>query len=164
MKMREARKELIIRSLPEDLFALESFIEEVCDTYHINNTYFGNITVALTEAAQNAFVHGNSRDTKKEIHISFSTSSAGLSFTVKDQGRGFNYKNIPDPHDEPSEEVVFPGRGIFLIKSLADYVEFKGEGNEIEIVFKISSINRETSIDRIRKMKQYASAIKNPAH
>ncbi|MBN1339346.1 MAG: ATP-binding protein [Bacteroidales bacterium] len=164
MKMREERKEIIIRSLPEDLFSLEKFIEEICDTFHINNTYFGNITVALTEAVQNAFIHGNGSDKGKNIHISFNHSAAGLCFTIKDQGKGFNFGNIPDPFDDSQEEVVFPGRGIFLIKTLADHMEYKGNGNEMKIIFKISSINRETSLDRIKKMLQYASAIKNPAH
>ena len=142
------RKEITIRSLPEDLNHLEKFIEEICTRHNINNTYFGNITVALSEAVQNAFIHGNREDSAREIRVSFRQADSGLSFTVKDQGEGFRFNEVPDPTANGNEEVVFPGRGIFLIKTLADQVTYKGVGNEVEILFKISSINFETLVDR----------------
>lgn len=158
--MRDVRKDLIIQSLPEDLNKLEQFIEEICDAYNINNTYFGNITVALTEAAQNAFIHGNKGDRKKEVNINFSQSSAGLVFRVADEGKGFDFNGIPDPLMQHSGEVVFPGRGVFLIRTLADSVKFEGTGNVVEIVFKISSINHELSIDRRKKFEAYSKSVK----
>ncbi|MCD4665927.1 MAG: ATP-binding protein, partial [Bacteroidales bacterium] len=57
---------------------------------------------------------------------------------------------------DDGKEKSFPGRGIFLIKTLADDVNFIGKGNEIEIGFKISSINFETAVDRIEKFKEYS--------
>ena len=55
---------------------------------------------------------------------------------------------------------MFPGRGIFLIKTLADDVNYVGKGNELGIGFKISSINYETAVDRIKKFKDYTETAK----
>jgi hypothetical protein len=62
--------------------------------------------------------------------------------------------------EDDGQEKVFPGRGIFLIKTLSDDVKFVEPGNEIEIGFKISSINYETAVDRIKKLKDYSESAK----
>ncbi|MEZ5198247.1 MAG: hypothetical protein R2764_18215 [Bacteroidales bacterium] len=59
---------------------------------------------------------------------------------------------------EDGKEKVFPGRGIFLIKTLSDDLSFNDKGNRIDIGFKISSINYETAVDRIKKFKEYSDS------
>jgi len=153
--MRQEQKKLRLRSLPESINQLEGLIEEICDDYNLNHNYLGCITVSLTEAFNNALQHGNKNNPEKFILIDFQKTSTGLYFKIKDEGEGFNFKNIPDTKDD-GKEKVFPGRGLFLIKTLADDVNFVGSGNELEIGFKISSINYETAVDRIKKMKEYS--------
>ncbi len=141
--------------MPESINLLEGLIEEVCDDYNLNHNYLGCITVSLTEAFNNALEHGNKNNPEKFIFIDFQKTSTGLNFKIKDEGEGFNFKSIPDIKDD-GKEKTFPGRGIFLIKTLADDVNFVGSGNALEIGFKISSINYETAVDRIKKMKEYS--------
>jgi serine/threonine-protein kinase RsbW len=157
--MRQEQKSLRLKSLPESIHQLERLIEEVCDDYNLNHNYLGCITVALTEAFSNALEHGNKNNPKKMIDIQFEKTSTGLSFHIKDEGEGFEYNSIPDVKDD-GKEKVFPGRGIFLIKTLADDVNYVGKGNEVEIGFKISSINYETAVDRIKKFKDYSESAK----
>ena len=40
---------------------LENFIDEICDEYRINNTYFGNILISLVETVKNAIIYGNKK-------------------------------------------------------------------------------------------------------
>lgn len=157
--MRQEQKSLRLRSVPESIHQLEGLIEEVCDDYNLNHNYLGCITVALTEAFTNALEHGNKNNPEKMIHIHFEKTSTGLSFNVKDEGDGFDFNAIPDVKDD-GKEKVFPGRGIFLIKTLADDVNYVGKGNELGIGFKISSINYETAVDRIKKFKDYTETAK----
>lgn len=157
--MRQEQKSLRLKSLPESIHQLERLIEEVCDDYNLNHNYLGCITVALTEAFSNALEHGNKNNPKKMIEIQFEKTSTGLSFHIKDEGEGFEYNSIPDVKDD-GKEKVFPGRGIFLIKTLADDVNYVGKGNKVEIGFKISSINYETAVDRIKKFKDYSESAK----
>jgi len=148
--------QLILPSLPENINLVEKFVEDICDEYNINNTYFGNILVTLTEAVENAMVHGNGRNPDKNVQIIFTSKPDGLSFVVKDEGEGFDVNQIPDPTDINSNTDESKGRGIFLIRSLADEVKFLENGKTIEILFKISSINSEMAIDRINQLKKYS--------
>lgn len=149
------KQELELKSDIKNIYKVEKFIEEISDLYHINNTYFGNLMIAITEAVKNAIIHGNSNDKTKKVKIEFLSDSRGLSFKIIDQGKGFDFKNLPSPLNGENGEAEKIGRGIFLIKTLADEVNFNKTGNEIELIFKISSINQETSLERIEKLKQY---------
>ena len=157
--MRQEQKKLRLKSLPESIHRLQGLIEDICDENNLNHNYLGCISVALTEAFNNALEHGNKNNSEKIISIDFQKTSSGLEFRIKDEGDGFDYKSIPDVKED-GKEKTFPGRGIFLIKTLADDVEFVGKGNEIEIGFKISSINYETAVDRLTKFKDYSESAK----
>ncbi len=158
--MKQDQKTLRLQSVPSSLNQLEILIEEVCDKYNLNHNYLGCITVALTEAFENALQHGNNNNPDKTITIHFEKTSGGISFSIKDEGKGFDYHKIPDVKDD-GKEKVFPGRGLFLIKQLADDVNFIGNGSEIAIGFKTSSINIETAVDRMSKYKEYTESTQN---
>ena len=51
-------------------------------------------------------------------------------FVVRDDGRGFNTSNLPDPTD-PANLGKCTGRGLFLIRTFMDQVSFNETGNEI---------------------------------
>ena len=153
--MKQEQKHLKLKSSAESINQIDRLVEEVCDKYNLNHNYLGCISVSLHEAFQNAMIHGNQNDPKKSIIVDFEKSATGISFTVKDEGMGFDFGKIPDIKDD-GKEKTFPGRGLFLIKSLSDNVVFNEIGNEIQIGFKISSINIETAIDRMEKFKEYS--------
>ena len=152
--------QLLLPSLPENIHQVEKFIEDICDEYNINNTYFGNILVALTEAVENAMRHGNGNNPEKNVQIIFSLKPEGLSFLVKDEGEGFNINLIPDPTDLNTDPKELKGRGIFLIRTLADEISYTDNGKSLEIIFKISSIDSEIAIDRINRLKKYSAGTK----
>lgn len=147
----QLRKEIRFSSKPENIHQAEKFVEEICDYYNINNTYFGNITIAITEAVKNAIEHGNNKNPDKMVNLVFEKHPAGLLFQIADEGDGFNFENIPNPTDDAEVEA----KGLFLIRSLSDDVEFKENGSVINLLFNTSSIHREIAIDRINKLKAY---------
>jgi serine/threonine-protein kinase RsbW len=53
---------------------------------------------------------------------------------ISDNGAGFDYNNLPDP-TAPENIEKENGRGVFLMKSLADEVAFNDSGNEVSIYF-----------------------------
>lgn len=144
--MKNEQRTLRLKSEPQSLSKLEVLIQNVCDEYNLNHTYFGCISVAVVEAFQNALEHGNQNDPNKEIHINFEKTPRGLNFSIEDEGLGFNYSEIADIKDD-GKEKSFPGRGIFLIKSLCDQVEYNDAGNKITMGFKTAGINIETAIE-----------------
>ncbi|GAB4128809.1 MAG: anti-sigma F factor [Raineya sp.] len=125
---------LQIPSLPENIRIVESFIDNVKEQYEINDDIYGNILIAITEAVNNAIVHGNQGNPKKNVELTMQLLDEAIRFVVKDEGKGFNYQHVPDPIAPENLEKV-GGRGIFLIKHLADEVHFKDEGREVEIIF-----------------------------
>jgi len=57
-----------------------------------------------------------------------------LSFKIEDEGKGFDYHNLPDP--TAPENLDKPGgRGIFLMKHLSDDVTFLHGGKIVQIDF-----------------------------
>src|ERR1041384_1767172 len=56
-----------------------------------------NLFVALDEAFVNAVKHGNKNDLTKLVKITAELSEKEASFTVEDEGEGFNIQEIPDP-------------------------------------------------------------------
>jgi serine/threonine-protein kinase RsbW len=151
-------KRIIIPSSIANLHAVNHFIEEICDHYNIFNSYFSNILTAVTEAVVNAIEHGNRNDPYKHVEISFSTRNDGLCFTVSDQGVGFNPESLPDPTDPGNDGSV--GRGLFVMKSLADELVYSNGGSTVELFFSISGIDQELAVSRKEQVKNYLKALR----
>lgn len=131
-------QKLSISSKSENIVLVEKMVEDVCELYNINEDNYGNILVALTEAVNNAIYHGNQADPLKLIDISFKSKSDAISFIIKDQGNGFNYDELPDPTDP--EFIDQPnGRGVFLMRNLADKVDFEEKGSKVVLTFKVNA-------------------------
>lgn len=128
---------LQIPSLPENIRIVESFIDNVKEQYEINDDIYGNILIAVTEAVNNAIIHGNCGNPKKNVELTMQLLDESIRFVVRDEGTGFDYHHIPDPV-APENLHKIGGRGIFLIKHLADEVHFKDQGREIEMIFYVS--------------------------
>lgn len=131
-----ANQKIRISSKAENIILVERMIEDVCDLFNINQDYYGNILVALTEAVTNAIYHGNQANASKNIDISFKTTPDFVSFIVKDEGPGFGFDTLPDPTNP--ENIEKPnGRGVFLMRNLADKVSFEDNGSKVILDFKI---------------------------
>ena len=127
-----------ITSDPQNIAQVESFIDDVCKQYNVAEESYGNILISLTEAANNAIIHGNKSNRNKEIEISadFDSDRRKLTFFIKDSGNGFDYKSLPDP--TAPENLDRPcGRGVFLMMQLADLVVFSDNGSTVEMQFRV---------------------------
>ena len=128
---------LKIPSLTENIRIIESFIDNAKDKYNIDDDIYGNIMIAVTESVNNAIKHGNGLQNSKNVTISLHLEQDIITFTIQDQGPGFDFQNLPDP--TAPENLGKPGgRGIFLMKHLADEVKFKDEGRLVELRFYVS--------------------------
>lgn len=125
-----------IGSTTDEISKVEALIDRVCESNNFSEDNYGNVLIAVTEAVNNAIEHGNLKDSGKEITIECILTQKQLLFSVKDQGEGFDFNDLPDPTDP--ENIEKPnGRGIFLMKNLADNVSFSDKGSKVEIAFNI---------------------------
>lgn len=117
---------------------IETFIDDICEKYSIGEDYYGNILIALTEAINNAITHGNKLNPNKKVNLDIETYPNELNFIIKDEGDGFDFNNIPDP-TLPENIAKLRGRGVFLMKSLADDVVFEERGKTVKLKFTLSA-------------------------
>lgn len=127
-----------LASTLESLSEMENFIDFVCEQNKFGEDHYGNILIALSEAVNNAITHGNKLNPDKKVNLNMETTLGEVEFTIKDEGSGFDYSNIPDP-TLPENIDKQNGRGIFLMHSLADHVVFEENGSIIKLKFSISS-------------------------
>jgi serine/threonine-protein kinase RsbW len=126
-----------IPSLTENLRIVESFIDNVKEKFDLTDDIYGNIMIAVTESVNNAIHHGNANDLSKNVSLSLNLIKTQAKFSIRDEGKGFDYNDLPDPTAPDNLEKI-GGRGIFLMKNLADEVHFNDSGREVELVFYIT--------------------------
>lgn len=132
-------KEIETVSFPssiDNIKVAEDLVDQVCRLNQVHEDHFGNVLIAVTEAVNNAIHHGNLEDKRKSVKIDVKRNEKDLCFVITDEGRGFNFENLPDP-TAPENIEKENGRGIFLMKSLADDVVFENNGSEVHVIFSI---------------------------
>ena len=127
-------QELSFQSKPENIAIVERLIDEMCEQHSVIEEHYGDILIAMTEGVNNAIVHGNKLDINKSISVEYEKRGRDLFFRISDEGAGFDYENLPDP--TAPENLERPnGRGVFLMRNLADECLFEDDGRVIELVF-----------------------------
>jgi len=124
-------------AIPSDFEALgqvEMLVDSVCNELGVNEEFYGNVLIAVTEAVNNAIEHGNDQNHSAEVNVAVGNNPMEFCFNVKDQGKGFDFVNLPDP-TAPENLMKENGRGIFLMKNLADEVVFEDGGSSVNIYF-----------------------------
>lgn len=127
--------------------------------YHVvEGTKENHFCMALEEALNNAFYHGNleisselkedgsSRfiDLAKErellspwchrhVFVTELVSQFGLWITIRDEGSGFNVQAAIDRCNDP-EALLASGRGLLLMRGFSDELFFNSAGNEVTLV------------------------------
>ena len=91
------------------------------------------IHLAMEEAVVNAVKHGNKQDPARNVIIEYDLSPEKVDIRVTDQGRGFNPCGLADPR-EGDNIYKTDGRGVLLIKSYMDSVDYNNTGNSVHMV------------------------------
>lgn len=127
---------LVIKSEIDNLRIVENAIDRITNQFGIDQENYGKIMVATLEAVNNAITHGNKADPAKNVSVEFFIEKNILKVEIKDEGRGFKPSSVPDP-TLPGNIEAINGRGIFLMKKLADGIEYNKSGNAVLLTFKI---------------------------
>jgi len=147
----------LIQALTHEIYDLinhrQDFPEGVClristavDEALTNAYYHGNLEVSSRlreEDSQRFYQLAEERRTKapynqRRINVKVELSAEGVSITIEDEGRGFDPSSLPDPTEEGFIDRPH-GRGILLMKTFMDEVEFNPTGNEVRMVKRVAS-------------------------
>jgi serine/threonine-protein kinase RsbW len=123
-----------IPSLIENIKIVESFIDNAREKYPINEDIYGNIMISVTECVTNAIIHGNKMDGEKKVNLELNLDENQVEFIILDEGIGFDYEHLVDP-TAPENLEKTGGRGIFIMKHLADGIKFEDNGRKTTLTF-----------------------------
>jgi serine/threonine-protein kinase RsbW len=110
----------------------ENFLSNLRD-YNYGESDIFAVHLALEEAFINAVKHGNKMDSFRGVKIDYLVEADKVTVSVTDEGDGFDPESVPDPRY--GENLYKPeGRGLFLMCSYMDVVEFNERGNSVCMV------------------------------
>ena len=127
---------LVLTSNPRQVTKVEHFLEKVGRHLHLDDVRYNRLLVAATEAVNNSIIHGNQRDARKKVVVTCEVNHAALIVRVHDEGRGVDTTKLPNPLAE--ENLLREnGRGVFLMQSMMDTVEFDKTPDGAEVIMKM---------------------------
>jgi sigma-B regulation protein RsbU (phosphoserine phosphatase) len=125
--------------LPSDLSVIEHVIKllaERCRDYRsYSQRTLVNLRVAVSEALSNAIRYGNQGDRSKRVRVRATVDAWAIKVQVTDEGPGFDPRTVPDPTSDAAIAEA-GGRGLFLLKRLADEVAFNEWGNSVTLTLR----------------------------
>jgi serine/threonine-protein kinase RsbW len=125
-----------LESNQDSFNTIEGDLRNLIKPFNLNQEKFGEILVSLTEAITNAVRHGNKFDASKHVAVEFVGDESRLYFRVSDEGNGFDYDSVPDP-TSPENILTCGGRGVHIMKALADELNYSDSGRTVELEFDI---------------------------
>jgi len=120
-------------STVENLRDAVSEIVEACERLAFSGSRATlNLKVAVGEALANAILYGNNQDPEKRVRVRAELRPGEAVVTITDEGPGFDPESIQDP-TIPENRGRSHGRGLFLLRKLADEVRFNETGNSVTL-------------------------------
>jgi serine/threonine-protein kinase RsbW len=137
METMEELHSLQLASNSESVAVLENFVDDLAQKMQIGDDVYANLMTCLNEAITNAIYHGNKQSSNKKVFVNLEIiNNKRLVFTIADEGDGFDFTSIPDPTEQSNLEKL-TGRGVYIMKRLADQCIYNSKGNELELHFKL---------------------------
>ena len=106
-----------------------------------NAIYHGNLELGADERAEGELVYRNLAEVRRQkppwcersVWVTVTIDEAGASFTVRDEGPGFDAAAVPGSNGSANLDVL-RGSGLLLIRTFMDEVRHNALGNEITMV------------------------------
>ncbi len=127
---------LTLQSDPSCIARVTDLVDQLAKSLALSEATHGDLLLSLTEAVNNAIIHGNQLDVKKKVKLSLQVNNNKICVQVSDQGQGFDPRKLPDP--TCSERICeCGGRGVFLMTQLCEKMEFMNGGSTVKMQFAI---------------------------
>lgn len=121
--------------LPTDLKKVNPFIERIYGmilTLAGSDEQASKIKLVLEEALTNAMRHGNKLEHSTKVSVSIIADKKKIELDVHDMGKGFDFRNLPDPTKKGGVHKS-SGRGVFLMRKFMDKVKFYDGGSGVRM-------------------------------
>jgi len=125
---------LVISSKLRNINKVRKFLRQVYHEACLNMNSFNRVFLGISEAVNNAILHGNQLNPEKKVFIRMVLKGNQFKVEVEDEGEGFKNEFLADP-TLPENLKREHGRGLFLLKQLAGELFFEKNGRRIIIKF-----------------------------
>lgn len=149
-----------VHLFPSDVGLISAFVDELLRDRDLDPRDVDELGLALRELLLNAVEHGNldlsfedksnglAAGTWKQTLAERAQSEPychrmtrviahwapeRVAFTITDDGRGFDWRSLPDPTD-PANILRDNGRGVLMARMSVDALNYSAAGNEVTIV------------------------------
>jgi len=139
---------LTVKLLPEEIRKIEQFVDDICDQLFINDTYYGNILMSITELFQ-ALCH---KTPGEILNITYNTDYKVIKITAQP----IDSEVINVIESDIDIDQVMEGeynKNVYLIKSLVD--QFEVDDNALILNFDISALHNEIYKKRADQLQAY---------
>ena len=109
----------------ELLSVLDRVTLALCERMEFDEDTTSQFSMSVIEAGTNAVQHGNKQDPTKFFDARFTLYADRLEVCVQDQGQGFDPSKLTEDVTSPEHLFDMRGRGIFIMKSCCDRVDFR---------------------------------------
>lgn len=157
---RKITREVKVIVTGNDVDTIYSMVHELTKAPACFSSDVESIRIGFLEMITNAIEHGNLNITPEEklqaiqdgtlkelyrnraltipydqrrVTIRYEFTPEKVTYTIGDQGEGFDWRNLPDPRD-PGSLMSARGRGILMTRLYMDEVVYNDKGNEVTIV------------------------------
>ncbi len=113
----------------ELLGVIDRVAQSLCERMEFDEETSSQVTMAVIEAGTNAIQHGHRRDPSKEVDVRFRLYGDRLEVDVYDRGPGFQLDEVNGDITSPEHLLDLRGRGIFIMRSCMDAVDFRFTGD-----------------------------------
>jgi len=112
------------------------FLENATSDLGLDRIRINKVFLGLEEVVLNSIVHGNKMVISKVVRLKFYISKQEISVIVSDEGNGFSIDSVPNPLTSGNIKNEH-GRGILLVRNLADEVLYLDGGRKVSLTFKL---------------------------
>jgi serine/threonine-protein kinase RsbW len=127
-------RSLVISSQLSNINIVREFLQEFYLEFNLRRDSFNQVFLGISEAVNNAILHGNKLDPGKIVYVRKNLDGNQFLVEVEDEGEGFCESELIDPTLPESLKLEY-GRGIYIIRQLADELAFKEDGRKVIIQF-----------------------------
>lgn len=133
MPVQKMKESITILSNIKYIKKISSRIVDLLMEHKIDKSCIFDIRLSVEESVINAIEHGNKKNEKLKVNVSFSIDDKRIEIDIEDQGKGFDHFTLPDP-TKNNNVLRIHGRGVYLVHKLMDKVEYNDKGNRVKLV------------------------------
>ena len=124
--------ELILSSDPRWLRVVRAMMQEVSRQAGFSEPERWDIALAVDEALANVIKHAYKGDPNGVVSLTCAAEDGRVEIVLRDQGEAIDPARLEPP---PPDEIRPGGRGVFLMRSTMDEVEFEriGDTNQVRL-------------------------------